>query len=147
MFTSISNFVAMTVFLFLQKVKVLDPQLCPTPCDPMDCSPPGFSVHGILQARILEWVAIPFSRRSSWSRDQTSFLQCSQILYRVSHQGSYSASCIFFRHHKTWIYYIRRVCGCLDGDWELLLLGQSWFKSCPQGFLPIWLWHSLSLAS
>ena len=40
-------------------------------CDPMDCSPPGFSVHGILQARILEWVAISFSRRTSWLRDQT----------------------------------------------------------------------------
>ena len=35
---------------------------CPTLCDPVDCSPPGFSVHGILQARILEWVAMPFSR-------------------------------------------------------------------------------------
>ena len=39
--------------------------------DPMDCSPPGSSVHGILQARILEWVAIPFSRVSSWPRGQT----------------------------------------------------------------------------
>jgi len=37
----------------------------------MDCSPPGFSVHGILQARILEWVAIPFSRGTSQPRDQT----------------------------------------------------------------------------
>ena len=37
-------------------------QLCPTLCDPMDCSPPGSSVHGILEARILEWGAIPFSR-------------------------------------------------------------------------------------
>jgi len=37
-------------------------QLCPTLCDTMDCSPPGSSVHSILQARILEWVAIPFSR-------------------------------------------------------------------------------------
>ena len=37
-------------------------QLCPTLCDPMDCSPPGSSVHGILQARILEWVAMPPSR-------------------------------------------------------------------------------------
>ena len=46
-------------------------QLCPTLCHPMDCSPPGFSVHGILQARILEWVAIPFSRGSSWSKDWT----------------------------------------------------------------------------
>ena len=46
-------------------------QSCPTLCDPMDCSPPGFSVHGILQAKILEWVAIFFSRGSSQSRDQT----------------------------------------------------------------------------
>ena len=37
-------------------------QLCPTLCDSMDCSPPGSSVHGILQARILEWVALPSSR-------------------------------------------------------------------------------------
>ena len=46
-------------------------QLCPTFCNPMDYSLPGFSVHGILQARILEWVTIPFSRESSWPRDQT----------------------------------------------------------------------------
>ena len=37
-------------------------QSCPTLCDPMDCSLPGFSVHGILQARTLEWVAISFSK-------------------------------------------------------------------------------------
>ena len=42
-----------------------------TLCDPMDCCPPGSSVHGILQARILEWVAIPFSRGSSQPRDWT----------------------------------------------------------------------------
>ena len=46
-------------------------QLCPTLCDPVDSSPPGSSVHGILQARILEWVAISFSRGSSQPRDQT----------------------------------------------------------------------------
>ena len=46
-------------------------QSCPTLCDPMDCSPPGSSVHGILQARILEWVAISFSRGSSQPRDRT----------------------------------------------------------------------------
>ena len=41
----------------------------PTLCDPMDCSLPGFSVHGILQARILEWAAISYSRGSSQARD------------------------------------------------------------------------------
>ena len=40
-------------------------------CDPMDCSLPGSSVHGIPQARTLEWVAIPFSKASSQPRDQT----------------------------------------------------------------------------
>ena len=48
-----------------------DAQSCPTLCNPMDCSPPGSSVHGILQARVLEWVAISFSRSSSWLRDRT----------------------------------------------------------------------------
>ena len=44
-------------------------QACPTLCDPMDCSPPGSSVHGILQARILDWVAISLSRGSSQPRN------------------------------------------------------------------------------
>ena len=43
-------------------------QPCPTVCDPMDCKLPGSSVHGISQARILEWVAISFSKGSSWPR-------------------------------------------------------------------------------
>ena len=47
-------------------------QSCPTLCNPMDCSPPGFSVHGTLQARMLEWAAISYSRRSFWSRDRTA---------------------------------------------------------------------------
>ena len=46
-------------------------QLCPTLYDPMDCGPPVSTVHGIPQARILEWVAIPFSRGSSLPRDWT----------------------------------------------------------------------------
>ena len=46
-------------------------QSCPTLCGPMDCSLPGSSVSGVLQAGILEWVAIPFSRRSSQPRDRT----------------------------------------------------------------------------
>ena len=62
-------------------------QWCPTLCDPVDCepSPLGSSVHGILQARILQWVAIFFSRESSRPRDQThiSYISCtgSWILY------------------------------------------------------------------
>ena len=55
-------------------------QSCPTLCDPVDCSPPGSSVHGILQAGILEWVAISFSRGSSWPKDRT---QVSRIAGRL----------------------------------------------------------------
>ena len=53
------------------EVKALVAQSSLTLCEPMAWSPPDFSVHGILQARILEWVAIPFSRGSSQLRDQT----------------------------------------------------------------------------
>ena len=52
-------------------VKVKAAQLCPTLSDPMNCSLPGSSVHGILQARILEWVAMPFFRGSSHPRSPT----------------------------------------------------------------------------
>ena len=53
-------------------------QSCPTLCNPIDCSLPGSSVHGILQARILEWVAMPSSRGSSQPRDRThiSYISC-----------------------------------------------------------------------
>ena len=51
-------------------------QSCLTLCNPMDCSLPGSSVHGILQARILEWVAMPSSRGSSWPRDWTHISLC-----------------------------------------------------------------------
>ena len=54
-----------------RKVNVLVAQLCQTLCDPMDCSPLGSSVHGLLQARMLEWVTIPFSRGLCLLGDQT----------------------------------------------------------------------------
>ena len=72
-------------------------QSCLTVCDPMDYSPPGSFVHEILQARILEWISIPFSRGSSWSRDWIlGVLPCRQVLFCLSHQGSsdgFSWSC------------------------------------------------------
>ena len=67
-------------------------QSCPTLFGSMDCSPPGSSAHGIFQARILEWVAISFSRESSQPRDQTRISNIScigrQILYHWCHVGS-----------------------------------------------------------
>ena len=62
-------------FIFLRVninwIKMLGVLSCPTLWDPMDCRPPGSSVHGILQARMLEWVSIPLSRGSSQTRAQT----------------------------------------------------------------------------
>ena len=75
-------------------------EACPTLCKPIDCRLPDSSVHGIFQARILEWVAIPFSRGSSRPRDQTQVSCISrQILYYVnpspkSHQLWFSHSVI-----------------------------------------------------
>ena len=60
-----------TYLCFWGPLCVLGTQLCLTLCNTMDWSPPGSSVHGILQSRILEWVAISFSRGSSWPRDWT----------------------------------------------------------------------------
>ena len=91
-------------------------RLCLTLCHPMDCSLPGFSVYGILQVRILEWVAIPFSRTSSWPKDlrwvsciadrfftiwATKEAQKQTVVYKivkgqgstVGHRELYSVSC------------------------------------------------------
>ena len=63
------------------KLKLLIAQSCPTLCNPMDCSLPGFSVHGIFLARILELVAIPFLTQG-WN---PGLPHCRQILYHLSH--------------------------------------------------------------
>ena len=80
-------------------------QLWPTLCDPMDCSPTGINVHGIFQARILEWVAIPFSRESSPPRDQTWVSYIAGRFFTVwatlpnSHSVHLHISCTFPSHH------------------------------------------------
>ena len=61
-------------------VYVLVAPLCPTPCDPVDCSLPGSSIHGILQARMPEWVTFPTQKAN------LGLLNCRQFLYRLSHQ-------------------------------------------------------------
>ena len=86
----------------VQRVKVLVIQLRPTLCDPMYCGLPDSSVHGILQARILGWVAISFSRASSQSRDQIPF-SCTSCNWQVGslplhHLGSLSFKIIFGKY-------------------------------------------------
>ena len=65
------------------KVKIKVVQSCPTLCNPTD-----YTVHGILQARILEWVTIPFSRDLPNPGIEPRSPHCRQILYQLSHQGS-----------------------------------------------------------
>ena len=107
---------------------VHEAQLGPALCDPMDCSLPGSFVHGISQARTLEWVAISFSRGSSWPRYRTH-ISC--------------VSCIAGRFFTTWvtgelISYICQlfelVCSCntvthtnTDNN-ESVFMGQNFFN-------------------
>ena len=72
-------------------------QSCPTLIDPMDCSPPGFSVHGIFQARVLEWVAIAFSNKA--------LNQELNLLHFKCNFSRFYTDCII-----VYIYFMLRVC-------------------------------------
>ena len=74
---------------------VLVAQFCLTFCISMDCSSPGSSVHGIFQARILEWVAIPFPRILLIQGSNLGLAHCRQSLYCLSHQGSTCAHTVY----------------------------------------------------
>ena len=82
-------------------------QSCLTLCDPMNCNPPGSSVHKILQARILEWVAIPFSKGSSWTRDWTCV--------------SYVSAGRFFTTSDTWEAQIRQPKLNTNTHWKIII--------------------------
>ena len=109
---------------------------CLTLCDPVDCSPPGSSVHGIFQARILEWIAIAFSRGSSQPRDRTqvSCVSCTdrRILY---HWATWEAPCVsgLFLFVLTsnsiwWIYTMCLFIHQFRDIWVVSRFGQSWIK-------------------
>ena len=70
-------------------------------CDPRDCSPPGSSVHGILQARILEWVDIPFSKRSFWPRDWTRISCGSSICRWILYHWFIWLKQVWYKHTHT----------------------------------------------
>ena len=80
---------------------------CLTLCDPLDCSPPGSSVHGVLQARILGWFTIPFSRGSSQPRDLTHISCTAGRFFTTEPPGkplmnlyAQSVGCHFLPHHE-----------------------------------------------
>ena len=120
-------------------------QLCPTLCDPMDCSLLGSSVHGIFQARVLEWVAISFSRRSSQPRDWTPVsLFIGQTLYCLSHQGSLRsfAICMTTLDHSNHISKKKKLCENNSVTLKLSLpLGSS-----VQSLSRVWLFATLCTA-
>ena len=68
---------------FLQAMKIKVAQSCPAIYHPTDCRPPGSSVRGILQARIVEWVAISFPEKSSWPRDRTQVSHITSRFFTV----------------------------------------------------------------
>ena len=117
-------------------VCVLVFQSCPILCNPMDCSPPGSSVHGILQARVLEWVAISSSRGSSWPRDQTcvSCISCTgrRILYpqgtwnRVADKRRNSLKILFFSE-KLIVLWILFLC-FFSWKWNFFFFNKTWIK-------------------
>ena len=107
MYRPISKFIKMHTlnifnFLYIKHACVKVAQSCPTLCNTMD-----YTVHTILQAIILKWVAIPFSRGSSQPRLNSGLPHCRQILYQLSHQGSPT----IFKGHTTifkgiWRYWV-----------------------------------------
>ena len=96
------------------KVKVLVTQSCPTLYGPLNCNTPGFSADGILQTRILEWVAIPFSRGSSPSRDETHISYVWFVLFYCGNQCDFS---------------VTQSCLTLCGPMDCSVLGYMGFSS------------------
>ena len=79
---------------------VLVARSCPTLCDPTDCSPPVSSVHGIFEARILEWIAIPFSRGIFLTQGSNpGLLHCRRTLYHLSYREDLNCAHMF--HNST----------------------------------------------
>ena len=95
---------------FHEHICCLVAELCLTLCDPLDCSPPGSSGHGILQAGILEWFTIPFSRGSSQPKDLThiSYISCTAGRFFTTEPPGNplmniyapSVGCHFLLHHE-----------------------------------------------
>ena len=91
-----------TTILLIGYVCVCVAQSCPTLSSPMDCSPPGFSVHGILQVRILEWITLPSSRGSSRPRDRNQVSCVASRLFTIWTTREALCSNIKFKKSYKW---------------------------------------------
>ena len=103
-------------------------QLCWTLCDPMDCSPTGSSVHGIFQARILEWVTMTSSRRSPWHRDPPCISYISRIGRQVLYLALPGKPIYYYTHIKKYFLYYEL------WAWDSKRLMSS--RNLPIGFQP-----------
>ena len=115
-------------------------QSCLTLCDPVDCSPPGSSIHGILQARILEWVAISFSRGSSPPRDRTqvSRISCRHFNLWATREAPRSRGKEQWPHRRLSQNYLLILEGLLWRHWVSRGLVQKWGRWQRQyGKLPL----------
>ena len=111
------------VYIGIYVYVLVDP-LCGTLHEPMDCNPPGFSVRGIFQARILEWAAISFSRGSSRPRDRTQVYGIVDKLFtHLSYQGCYQGSSLSLSLSPSlslfiYIYIYRHTHRGVSGEWQ-----------------------------
>ena len=127
-----------TIYVWKLKVKMLVAQSCLTLCSPMDCSLPGSSVHGILQARILEWVAISFFR------DQTQ-VSCidRQILYHLKHQRRLQKIEGKRRRRQQWIRCLDSITDSMNMNrsklWEVVRYREDWC-AVAHGVRKSWTW-------
>ena len=130
----ILHIVSLTVFppptespLRVACVRAKSLQLCPTVCDPLDCSPPGSYVHGTLQGRILEsileWVAMPFSRGSSRPKDQTH-ISCVSCAAGGSSLPSHPQENPLKSGANVLLFHLQELVQCL-GYSEMVVVGQS----------------------
>ena len=117
------------------KVKVLVTQSCLTLCNPRECSPPGSSVHWISQARILEWVAITFSRGSSQPRDQTQ-VSCIAGRFFTVWTPRKSSSEDYRSYYKNQLLSVFRATDILFGSFYVLALGLTWISWWCSSWLP-----------
>ena len=124
--------------LHWSEAKVLVAQSCPTLCDPMDCSLPGSPLHGILQARVLKWVSVPSSRRSSQPKDQTWISCIAGGFFTVWTLKSYWGLIFFFLTEVLTLYHAE----CIQ--WVSMEAGLSSFSSTYQSRAPLW-WRIDSL--
>ena len=123
-------------------------QSCLTLFDPRDYSPPGSSVHGILQARILEWVVISFSRGSSWPRDRT-WVSC---IGRWIHYHWFTReaqlqehACLIFQFsfcRKSWAGLTAILSFCLRSPWTFRKLGQAVRKEVLDFHMRTYVWKT-----